>query len=471
MNFLDMMKKKPLLLYLGLLVFGLITSLFIIRPHWSLSGEAPFYSYMSIRVIWLEQVMEQFGDGVWRFEQEGLRDHGEALYFWLALGGRIFGVGYAPLLFFYAQMGMAIIGLTVFPMLMYRLMKSTVVAVVSPFLVSFFASRFLWEQKTDISWGLSWVMLVGIPLIAILIAEKWTKKSWPILIVLFFTIAIGNVVRNQAALPLLVLAFFTVIPKLFYKVELRNVKYLIVKNLRLLAAVTLLVMSSDFLTRTIPFLISPSIIGTNIVISRQDQFGPWHTLYIGLGWDAPFEAYGVPDTVNRHGIIFSDDLGWEHVLRVDSTVVFQSPEYMNIIRNLYFQLWRDDPMFVIDSYMRKFTANIKMLINHVGNIGTTLYTGPLFAWFAVLLFFKNYDSELSKEPLILLFVSVFCAVLGLAQGMVALPTTIYIMGSLTAIEIGFVALSILLFRYIIKYMDLALLTSTESNTSVVINED
>lgn len=67
-----------------------------------------------------------------------------------------------------------------------------------------------------------------------------------------------------------------------------------------------------------------------------------HNLYLGLG--------GVP---TKFGTNWDDDDGLAAAQQVKPTVVFYSPEYFRILRNLYFDKWRSDPAEVLRIYAAK----------------------------------------------------------------------------------------------------------------------
>lgn len=70
--------------------------------------------------------------------------------------------------------------------------------------------------------------------------------------------------------------------------------------------------------------------------------GIWHSMYLGLGTEP-----------NPWGIIWDDRMGVRVAKEVEPTVEYGTPRYFAIMRQLYFQRWRESPITVIKIYASK----------------------------------------------------------------------------------------------------------------------
>ena len=147
------------------------------------------------------------------------------------------------------------------------------------------------------------------------------------------------------------------------------------------------------------------------------RHGMAHTLYIGLG--------AVP---NRFGIAYHDLFGYEAAKKVDPNVEYVSDRYMHIVRDLYLQCWKDDPLEVVRIHFEKF----KMVMDYrfLDNPHWSLWTCLILV---SVTYFVGNGGRLSCSQQaceVRLGVSlVALAFIGLVvlQSMVAIPTQYYAM--------------------------------------------
>ncbi len=92
----------------------------------------------------------------------------------------------------------------------------------------------------------------------------------------------------------------------------------------------------------------------------------WHSIYLGLGYFP-----------NRHGIEWSDRCAWEKALSINPNVKNCSPEYEKILRNLVFQIAKEDPIFILKTLLHKFLKIIcRFLIFFNFGIAFYFYVKP-----------------------------------------------------------------------------------------------
>jgi len=355
---------------------------------------------------------------------------GAVFYYILAITGKVIGISEPCFLFLWAQMMAAGILIASYPVMLYRLTKSFIVGVLAPYLVLMFFGEFLLQTKQDQYWALGWVIIFSVPLLAILFSEKWSNRSWYIYSALCVIVAIGNIVRLQASLPVLILIIVLVFCKLFWMPKTKQeggkthttVLIFVKKNTPFAIAILSLFLSQTLLTNTIPVLVFRSI--TNEKVVAPTHYGPWHSAYIGLGWEE-----------NKYGIYYSDSCAGNRAREIDSSVIFFTEEYFNILRKEYFTLIRDDPGFFFGSYLRKFHVIVDMVRSYsIDAIGLTAPYAELVFFFLTLVL--GVWCQIKKKWVFssMIFCSIFCVFAGMLQAMVAVPFWVYLIGSYVSVS-------------------------------------
>jgi hypothetical protein len=156
-------------------------------------------------------------------------------------------------------------------------------------------------------------------------------------------------------------------------------------------------------------------------LSDIQKIGPWHTLYIGLGWEN-----------NPFDIIFLDECAFIATKKINPDVVYESREYFNILKDLYLELFKSNIGYFFLTYSKKL---LMCLINSI-YLFMTYDRGFVFFIYFIIFFIvirllnntKNVIYEIMKKYCLLF---IFCLILifgSLLYPMMATPTYPYLMG-------------------------------------------
>ncbi len=147
---------------------------------------------------------------------------------------------------------------------------------------------------------------------------------------------------------------------------------------------------------------------------RLERHGLSHTLNLGLGF-----------VENKFGLIYDDDFGYESARKIVPDIVPLSPEYFRLMWKLYFGYIAQDPLEVARIYAVKAGLMLER---------PTIYPGPPLGiviavavlHFLVLTAFGWWRRIGFSQGLVASAVSLAFLGLFIAQGMVALPSHMYV---------------------------------------------
>ncbi|MDP1907414.1 MAG: hypothetical protein Q8K85_03870, partial [Hyphomicrobium sp.] len=170
-----------------------------------------------------------------------------------------------------------------------------------------------------------------------------------------------------------------------------------------------------------------------VAAERLERHGLSHTLYLGLGF-----------VENKFGLIYDDDFGYESARRIVPDIVFFSPEYFRLMWQLYLGYVAQDPIEVARIYLVKAGLLLERPTIHPGPpLGVVVAVAVLhflamtaFGWWRRI----GFSQGLVVEAVSLAFLGLF-----IAQGMVALPSHMYIVpaNAFVLVLAGVIAESIL----------------------------
>ena len=151
-----------------------------------------------------------------------------------------------------------------------------------------------------------------------------------------------------------------------------------------------------------------------VAAERLERHGLAHTLYLGLGF-----------VENKYGLIYDDDFGYERARKIVPDIVFFSPEYFRLMWKLYLGYVVRDPVEVARIYLVKAGLLLERPTVHPGPpLGVVVAVAVLhflvltaFGWWRRI----GFSQGLIVEAVALAFLGLF-----VAQGMVALPSHMYI---------------------------------------------
>ena len=430
-------KGYPALTYLALLMLGGISGYLIIVTTNFLS-EAQLSqitnTYMGTRLRHLQRAIQAINGQ----EFTPISTHQPAYYYYLALLNKVLHKAEPWQLLLWMQMAASWIVLTAYPAILYRLTKSLFVAVLTPVFIYVFLGRYLFLVKTDLYWGYAWAVSLGVPLLAILASERWSKNSWYFYTALCCIISASNVLRTQVALPITILLLGIVTFKLFVKWErdckkitcASQIAIFLKRNIPLLIALIILFTSQGFLARTVPSIILPSFIGKG---DRGITQGPWHSAYIGLGWKE-----------NKYGITYKDECAIAKALELKPGVKYLSEEYMAILKAEYFTILTEDPAFVAKLYWQKFAKNMSLCFKYFKRVSKRGATFVGIMLFLIIVerrlrpkttrysLSNGIHKVLTSPPVLMFPFALFCVFANMTTAMIAVPRNNYLIGSYTA---------------------------------------
>lgn len=405
------LEKRPKLLYMLLLLFGIWAAYHIIIIWYYLPQEQP---YMNARLEQLNMYIQQILTGG-QSQIVSLKDHNPAFYLYASYLGVILGKSEACQVFLFLQLGAAAFILLLYPTLIYRLTHTILPACISPFLLKTFLGRILYEIKTDSYWSMAWIIVLGLPLLGIFFREKQGWPKWAAFVGLCLCMGLANLPRMHSSLGILLLLLLGIVKEFFIPLKKNRSCKLVVSACMLLI---ITVVSYTLFTAMIPSV----YVAATAQKGKIEDFGPWHSMYIGLGWEE-----------NKYGIQFSDGCAAEQVQSIDPSAVYCSPEYMDILKNEWFRLWREDPGYMIGTYFRKFGACLKLCWSYpdYAHYNET-FCLEVFLLATCILRYICRRKKIWAPWGGLLFGAFFCGVSGMIFPMIAIPQVVYSFGSFAA---------------------------------------
>ncbi len=301
-------------------------------------------SFMGGRVQWLNGFLTEVFNGM-PPSLDTIEDHDLSYYLYLSYLGKFLGIRDAEQLFLVVQMLAWGTVLLLYPAIWYYLTKTWVVGLLTPIATVMILRPMLWTYCNDSYWSMAWTVLMGIPLIAAYEKDCGKNRSFFSGGVICLVIALGNVPRGHSSMGI-ALVFLAVLIKSFMA-RYRDIRKI---SVRVFLSILIILFFYRCFTNVVP----------DMYTYFRDDYGKmenmpaWHTLYVGLGWDE-----------NKYGITWNDACGTEAAQKIDPDVIPNSKEYHEIIKQIYLSLIKEDPLYILQSYIRKLIACIKVNINYI----------------------------------------------------------------------------------------------------------
>jgi hypothetical protein len=135
--------------------------------------------------------------------------------------------------------------------------------------------------------------------------------------------------------------------------------------------------------------------------------GIWHSLYLGLGWNA-----------NPWGILWDDRYGIEVARRINPQATYGTVEYLNIMRELYWRLVTREPVAVLKIYWKKALQTWNFPLQIMGM--------RISRWFLLMIGLAAVLSRNAvgpaRRPLKMIFALGLLYLVFSSQGVLAIPT-------------------------------------------------
>lgn len=414
------LQKRPILLYTLLLLFGIFTAYHIVDLWHYIPVEDPTQIYMQYRLDVLNQYMQSILEGDLP-KIAGWKDLAPAFYLYASYLGVIMGKTDVAQMFLLLQSGAAALVLLLYPTLIYRLTNAILPALASPFLLDTFVGWALYKYKTDIYWSMAWIVVIGLPLLGIFFREKHGWVKWATFVGICLCIGLGNLPRTHSSLGILLLLLACLVKEFVIPLRGKRSRKTVVQACALL--VLALVSYTLFTGLILKLYLTET--GQN---GKIESAGPWHPMYIGLGWEE-----------NKYGFQFDDGYAIERVKTIDPSVEYLSHEYTSILKNEWFKLWKEDPGYMLGTYYRKFNACLSLCLKYPALAGFNMRQ-----YLTIFILVASIFRYVCKRRKVwtpwgsLFFGSAICFLCGLVFPMIAVPRPHYIMGSYAAFGMLFV---------------------------------
>ena len=412
---------KKIILYALLLFYGCIATYSIVK----LSTLTFFYTelkdyYMSLRLDWLDLFINEVNETGIYTGLHRLYDHNASMYLYLSHFGSILGFD-ASTTFYYTQLIFVCGLVALYPIIVYRISNNVTLSVLSIFFFHFF-DPFNIYLKNDSYWIYGWITFISVPILFFLFRDKWQKSNWIWVALLIGVVGVGNIFRANASLALIISLVVLMVVKIIYPAT----KTKQFKSVVLGCCICLIVFfANGFFTSTVPHIYQS--------VTNQPEClpmkGPWHSLYIGLGWEKEnplgLEYGDVYGYKNREDLLYDISDGYY--------IGVESPEYINEMKNVYFDTVFSNFIYCVGSYFRKVMTAIKIgfkfsIFNPTILTNNDYYINMISIYVFILsviacgFFIKKSDKkELLTNAITLLGIVLVFFLFGLIPGVIATP--------------------------------------------------
>lgn len=425
------------LTYGMLIIYGCITAYIIVKSSTLAYRWMPIEDfYMSLRIEWLDMFINEVKTTGVYTGLHRLYDQNSAIYMYLSYFGRLVGFD-AVHTFFYIQLIMVYMCVALYPIVFYRLTNRVPLALRSVLMFVFYKPYSLFLQN-DSHFIYSWMTFISLPILYFLYKEEWKKSNWFWIAVLTMVGAVCNVFRGSSGLALMINTVVLLVLKHIFP-YLKNKDYR--KILTGLLRIIIVVSSQKLFTGTLPNMYQ----AVTDQPERMPLKGPWHTLYVGLGWEE-----------NPMGIVWLDECGYagrEHLLYDVSEgyyVCKESPRYSSAIKDAYFETVFNNFSFVFGSYVRKCFKALNTVLEYslvnpemwkstlMYRTRITYIISFITPIIALIYLFRKYKEKAKTTItgiIISLFVSIVSFAFGMIPGIIAYPgIREYLYGAISVLD-------------------------------------
>lgn len=321
--------------------------------------------------------------------------------------------------------------ITVFSWYKYQSKKLTLF---SPIIFGFLIKAVVISHHDDCTWFLAWAVYAILPFI-IIFHDKCSffieNESYMSILLITFIIAIligiSNVGRLHSGLAILLVLIY-IIALFCHRIRDKKKSFLV----GLLSALIMFNGYSLF-TSTIPNNLM-RMYGIN---SNINYFGPWHTLYIGLGWKNSISQLSMlrecddmeawKTDKNPKNIIYLDECADAFVKSKDSAIPYISESYFEVLKAEYMRILTENTGWVILNYVEKILVCICYVIY-------TQWRLLLIVSLIGLILKRKHILQLSSKYMY--FSTMFIMCVNFIFGIIAIPSSGYLQGSMAALSIG-----------------------------------
>lgn len=371
--------------------------------------------------------------------QEALRyltehsDHMTSYYLYQRLYGGVLGVSNPIDIMEQIWVCMFVLAYAIITVFVWHKYRSKILTLCAPVCFYLLSRAVLVTHHDDCTWFLAWAVYAILPLLAIFYdkgRELLQYKGYVLFIFITLLIAmligISNIGRLHSGLAIscvLLYMVFVFCSKMYNK-----------KKAVLVGLMSLLIVFQGYslFTATIP----NSMMRLYGINSNINYFGPWHTLYIGLGWRnsvpklsalaecSDKEAWKTDK--NPAKIIYLDECADGFVKSKDSSIEYISKPYFEVLKTEYMRILTENTGWALINYLEK---------------AIVCFAYVFYTQWRALLILSAIELILKKKNMLALSSSfvytsaIFTMMADLIFGLIAIPTAGYLQGSMAALSL------------------------------------
>lgn len=349
---------SKLLIYFLLIVYGCVLGYFILKNTvlaTPLYGQPLSSFYMWLRVDWLDYFINEVNSTGIYTGLHRLFDHNAAVYLYLSHVGHFLGTD-AVNTFYYTQLALMCGCAALYPVIFYRITHSLPVALASILFFRIYAPYSVYLMN-DSYYIYGWMTFISLPVLFFLFRDRWEGENYLWIVLLLVVMSVSNVFRSSAGLAIAVSLMALMLVKLILP-AFRSKNYVTMAAGIIICFAAL--WGQSLFTSTVPGIYQKAV-GQPEPLPIK---GPWHSLYVGLGWEE-----------NPFGLQYQDEYGYEgrqellYNTEEGYYIGIESPEYIEEMKSVYMDTVFSDPVFFAGSYIRKaFTALKTIADNTIANI-------------------------------------------------------------------------------------------------------
>ena len=371
--------------------------------------------------------------------QEALRyltehsDHMTSYYLYQRLYGGVLGISNPVDIIQQIWVWMFILAYAIITVFVWHKYHSKFLTLCAPLIFYLLTKAVIVVYHDDCTWFLAWAVYAILPLLAIFYNQgrgllQYERYVLFLFITLLITMLIGisNIGRLHSGLAISCVLLYIVF---WFCKKMHNKKKAILIGLMSLFIVF---QGYSLFTATIP----NSMMRLYGINSNINYFGPWHTLYIGLGWRNSLPKLSMlaecndkeawKTDKNPAKIIYLDECADGFVKSRDSSIEYISKPYFEVLKTEYIRILKENTQWVFINYAEK------ILVCLLNVFYTQCKSLLIVSVFAFILKKKNMLKLSSR----FIYVSaVFTMMIDLIFGLIAMPTAGYLQGSMAALSL------------------------------------
>ena len=360
-------------------------------------------------------------------------DHMTSYYLYMKMYGVIFGLNNPVDIMQQIWVWMFVLAYSIITVFVWHKYHSKFLTLCAPVIFYFLTKAVLVNHHDDCTWFLAWAVYAILPLLAIFYdqgGELLHYKRYVLFLFITLLIAmligISNIGRLHSGLAISCVLLYIVF--WFCRKMYNNKKAILVG----LMSLFIVFQGYSLFTATIPNGMM-RLYGIN---SNINYFGPWHTLYIGLGWRNSYPQLSVlaeykdknawKTDKNHQNIIYKDGCANAFVQSKDSSIQYLSKPYFEILKTEYMRILTENKMWSFINYFEKILVCLVFIFYRQ-------WLALLIIAVITIILKRKGILNLSCRYMYAFTLFVMCV--DLIFGIIAMPTINYLQGSMAALSL------------------------------------